>query len=135
MEATCQYSYLYRLLRSDEYPQVNGIAAQWPGGTVSVHDHVSGGSYAPSQFVSTCATWEAVVMFAAHSTTYPKQVAVINELALSNTGVAGFIDLTKQYNRLNLLHDDRAMNFARKFQEVLITGQIPASCIVQIYTI
>ena len=134
MEAACHYPYLYRLLRDDENPQINGITAFMPNAIMSVHEHVSGGSYTSSQYISTCATWEAVVEFASRSTTFPRRVATINAQALTSTGV-GFIDLTTEEKRWMLLNDDRARNFARKFQEVLIVGEIPPSCIVQISTI
>lgn len=129
METTCQYTYLYRLLRSDENPQENGITAKLPTANVSVHDHVSGGSYAPSQFISTSATWGAVLMFSAKSQTLHKRVATINAEALTGTG---FYDLTNEPNRNYWLKDDWAKNCARKFNEVLIVGGIPPSCIVRV---
>ena len=45
-----------------------------------------------------------------------------------------FIDLTDQRNRENFLKDQRAKNLARKYEEVLITGEIPASCITAVDT-
>ena len=135
MEATCQYRFLYRLLRPDENPQVNGIKAECPGANVSVHEHVSTGSNRKSQYISSCASPEAVETFAERSSTFPKRVAKINVDELEDIGEARFIDLTEWDNRLDLLEDDKAMNFARKFEEILIVGEIPTSCIVQIYRI
>ena len=44
-----------------------------------------------------------------------------------------FLDLTEEDNRINFLDDARANNFARKFEEVLIIGEIPPSCIDKVY--
>lgn len=146
----CQYPYLYRLLRGDEYPLELGITAKIPSATVSVYDHVYSGSsydYVGSQYISTSASLAAITEFASHTTKcLPVRIAVINVEALMATGAdVSFLDLTIEVNRAKfltppvlippvlippVLNPDKANNFANKFQEVLITGNIPKSCIV-----
>ena len=128
----CQYSYLYRLLRDQENPRDIGITAEAPDAKVSVHDHVRFGSNFCSQYISTSATWHAILIFASKKKSYPQRIAKINVAALEDEEVS-FIDLTDEENREDLLEDERANNFARKFQEVLIEGAIPPECIDNIF--
>ena len=122
---------LYRLLRPDEWDaQTKGIAPQRPGANVSVLQHVARGSYNSSQYISTSASWGAIQDFARHSRTSPKKVAQINRACLTNVEV---IDLTDPcVRRMHLGGDDRAYNFANKFEEVLIVGNIPPECVTAI---
>lgn len=135
MDDVCQYSKLYRLLRDDEDPKKEGITAEMPNAEVSVHDHVSFGSRQCSQFISTSATWDAIMTFADYKVSYPKRIARINIEKLEEIGGVSYIDLTDEDKRDKFLEDSRADKFARKFKEVLIIGTIPASCIDKIYLI
>lgn len=131
----CFYANLYRLLREDEDPKRDGLMAQDPFAKASVHDHVSYGSTSRSQYISTSATWNAVATFAFHKKAFPKLIAKINVKKLQRIGGVSFVDLTKEENRTNYLLDSRASNFARKFEEVLIVGKIPPSCIDNILSL
>lgn len=135
MESFCQYHKLYRLLRSDEDPEEDGITAEEPDAEGTVHDHVSYGSKFCSQYISTSASWDAIMTFANYKLSYPKRIARINVDKLEDIGDLTFIDLTDEDNRDEFLHDARANNFARKFEEVLIIGEIPPSCIDNVYVI
>ena len=78
MDDFCQYHKLYRLLRSDEDPQSDGITTEEPDANVTVHDHVSFGSKNWSQYISTSASWDAIMTFANYKHSYPKRIAKIN---------------------------------------------------------
>ena len=133
MEDFCQYHKLYRLLRSDEDPKYDGITAEEPDANVTVHDHVSFGSKYCSQYISTSASWEAIMTFTNYKLSFPKRIAKINVDTLEEIGDVKFIDLTDEDNRIDLLDDARANNFARKFEEVLIIWEIPPCCIEKVY--
>ena len=124
-------SYLYRLLRPDEWDaQTKGIAPKRPDAKVSVLQHIAYGSNNSSKYISTSASWGGILEFARHSTVFPKKVAQINRALLTNVEV---IDLTDPHVRImHLGGDDRANNFANKFEEVLIVGYIPPECVTAI---
>lgn len=135
---TCQYQYLYRLLRPDEVPHLGttGITAKAPMSPVNEYQHVREGSYTESKYISTSATWPAVVTFAGERTS--PAYAKIN--ATQCKGRVQFLDLTIEEIRKNFFipptgHPEggiKANNFASKFDEVLIQGVIPPSCITLI---
>ena len=54
---------------------------------------------------------------------------------LEDCGGVKFIDLTDERMRQLHLKDQRAKNLTRKYEEVLITGVIPASCIIDVNTL
>ena len=54
---------------------------------------------------------------------------------LEDCGGVKFIDLTDERMRQNHLEDQRAKNLTRKYKEVFITGEIPASCIIDMDTL
>ena len=128
----CPYNYLYRLLRPDEEPLEYGITAEDPDAEVSVHDHVSFGSSYCSQYISTSASWAAILEFASHKKYFPKRIAKINVCELEDTGDVEFIDLTDPENREDFLEDAKADNFSRKYEEVLVIGEIPPHCIDEV---
>ena len=134
---TCQHPYLYRLLRPDENPSDNGIVAKSPGANVSVQIHVETGSrgIGGSAYISTSASMEAVKEFASHTYTRPKRIAAINTATLQAAGTARFLDLTVHENRVSFLDSGTAYNFANKFAEVLVSGQIPRHCIIRVFQI
>ena len=129
-----KYSLLYRLLRSDENPKENGIRAQCQRASYSIHKHVSEGSSFGTQYISTSASMSAMLAFASNKKRFPKKIAEIDIRKLEKQANVEFIDLTDQRNRENFLKDQRAKNLARKYEEVLITGEIPASCITTVDT-
>ena len=124
------YNYLFRLLRPDEWhARMQGIAAKNPYGNTSVQQHVAYGSRGISQYISTSASWQAVLDFARNTTANPTAVAVINCARLQNVM---FIDLTNPLTRSLCLEPGRSWNFATKYKEVLIIGYIPPYCIERI---
>lgn len=131
-ETDCRYRCLYRLLRKDESPTENGIQARKPAATTTPEDHVSSGSSKASQFISTSASWQAITNFATHSITNPKRIAIIN--CVNIPGVQ-YIDLTSKDMREKHLETEKSVNFAVKFAEVLIIGEIRPEFIVGVYTI
>ena len=138
------YIFLYRLLREDEWhyeticeihgairATLNGpIKAKNPDSDVSVLKHVDVGSYSPrhSRYISTSASQQAIEMFARKSKTKVKMVVKISCHLLKDVD---YIDLTEKAIRDKHIPQDeeRANNFAKKFHEVLLVGEIPERCV------
>lgn len=125
----CQYQYLYRLLRPDEFVHISsiGIRAKEPTSQISEYQFVRGGSHLQSQYISTSATWIALAILASSTTTSPKRYAQINVPKLVEARSVQFLDLTIEENRRKLIQSNgrTAYNYAQKFDEVLIKGVIP----------
>lgn len=123
------YPYLYRVLRPTE-TTVNGIHAKNPWAKFKVKEHVANGR------LSTTASSSKAVEFASKDPNYQpgnKRIAQINTERLQNVQ---YIDLTNPSVLYSEIPDDeRAQNFARHFEEVLIVGDIPADCIYKIHVI
>lgn len=123
----CPYNYLYRLLRPDEWnAQSKGIRAKRPHQKVSIHKHVLHGSNGASQYISTSASRKAIEKFARLTKSNPTKIAVINCQRLY--GVI-YVDLTNPVARLRYLQNERAHNYAAKYEEVLVIGYISPHCI------
>ena len=137
------YTFLYRLLREDEWhyeptrlgkntrAKLNGsIKAKNPNSDVCVLTHVSVGSYSPkhSKYISTPASQQAIETFARNSKSEIKMVVKINCQLLRDVD---YIDLTDKVIRDKHIPPDeeRACNFAKKFQEVLLVGEISERCV------
>ena len=78
-----------------------------------------------SQYISTSATWSGILKLKSlcRKTSYPKIAKVDCE------GLSGveFIDLTTGENRSKYLISAKACEYAKRFDEVLVIGYIPAS--------
>lgn len=122
---------LYRLLRPDEDWQL-GVSAKDPNSTKSVFDHVINGSSWgwQSKFIATCGSLNSVLTFRSKSVN-PGQIVQISE---DNLPVEK-IDLRTSANRsIHYLpgNDSNELinifnNYANKFEEVLLVGDVPAS--------
>ena len=122
---------LYRLLRPDEDWQL-GVSAKDPNSTKSVFDHVINGSSWgwQSKFIATCGRLNSVLTFRSKSVN-PGQIVQISE---DNLPVEK-IDLRTSANRsIHYLpgNDSNELinkfnNYANKFEEVLLVGDVPAS--------
>ena len=124
------HNYLYRVLRRDEqYVESQGITAKHPQANVSVQKHVRHGSNGKSQYISTSASSKAVKKFARLRRDRRKIIAKINCRLLHDVW---YVDLTSPYIRYRCCLDERAWNFASKYQEVLIIGYIPPYCIEEV---
>ncbi|KAK3106221.1 hypothetical protein FSP39_015492 [Pinctada imbricata] len=130
-EINNQYNdkFVYRLLNEMEMPE-QGLKAKNPSASVSIQEHVENGSWGrPSQFISTAASFDALKQFATRSVSPRKRIVKIDLRKVEESTEAAVFDLTSKENRENYLTSEKAQNFARKFQEVLIRGYIPADCI------
>ena len=125
---------LYRLLRQDESIE-DGLWAKDPNSETSVFLHVTKGSYGKSKYISTCGSYEAVAYLKSKSKQPGKIVKIDEDKLLSNN--VKIIDLRNQKTRDN--HKDNSAtaelintfnNFANKFQEVLLVGHVPKSCLI-----
>ena len=119
-------------MKNGEDAREEGINAALPDAEVSVHDHVRVGSSHRSQFISTSASLSAIHAFAEHKRSFPKRIATIDVDALKKLDEVYFIDLSDVVNRERHLRDETATNCARKYQEVLVLGDIPSSCVKDI---
>ena len=131
-KANFRYDKLYRLLRPNENPTQEGIKAQEPNSNFTIHKHVSEGSSFGTQYISTSASWDSMVAFAGNKKACRKRIATIDVVKLEDCGGATFIDLTDASMRVRHLNDQRAKNLTRKYDEVLIKGVVPASCILDV---
>ena len=126
--------YVYRLLNDLDDPS-DGLTAKDPFADEDVDFHVAFGSRSgfESQFISTTASYDAVYVFALK--TYKKYVRIvkIDLKKLRDRSDVTVIDLTDEDIRDDHIESQRAENFARKSEEVLIVGYIPASCIERLY--
>ena len=122
---------LYRLLRPDEDWKL-GISAKDPNSTKSVFDHVINGSSWEwrSKYIATCGSLNYVLTFRSKSVN-PGKIVQISE---DNLPVVK-IDLRTSSNRgIHYLpgNDSNELinifnNYANKFEEVLLVGDVPAS--------
>jgi hypothetical protein len=122
---------LYRLLRPDEDWQL-GVSAKDPNSTKSVFDHVINGSSWEwqSKYIATCGSLNSVLTFRSKSVN-PGKIVQISE---DNLPVVK-IDLRTSSNRsIHYLPGndsneliDKFNNYANKFEEVLLVGDVPAS--------
>ena len=122
---------LYRLLRPDEDWQL-GVSAKDPNSTKSVFDHVINGSSWgwQSKYIATCGSLNSVLTFRSNSVK-PGKIVQISE---DNLPVVK-IDLKTSANRsIHYLpgNDSNELinkfnNYANKFEEVLLVGDVPAS--------
>lgn len=135
MSSSISYSYLYRVLRPDEDPKV-GIIAAAPLSSASVSEHVECGRL-PTQYISTCATESSAIQFAnlglIHGDLSPERIITIDVDLLKASSYVSFIDLTNDYIRnRHISLFSTANHWASDWDEVLITGSIPASCITNV---
>ena len=124
---------LYRLLKPGDKWQ-DGLKAKDPNSTISVFDHVINGSswLSKSKYVSKCGSLKAVLTFRSKSLN-PGIIVQISEDKLP----VEKIDLRTSSNRSDHYevgrHCDELINkfnnYANKFQEVLLIGDVPASYI------
>lgn len=119
---------LYRLLRADEDP-AEGLTAKNPNSDVNVNSHVLNGSYGPgSRYISCSKTLERINEFASRSITFPRRIVRI-EINENDPDIKRIIDLTNFYELSQHVFTQQGINFARKFDEVLVEGRIRAECI------
>ncbi|XP_061174819.1 uncharacterized protein LOC133183965 [Saccostrea echinata] len=116
----------YRLLRPDEDPN-KGLFAKRPySDAVSVEDHVTSGSKKgqASRYISCCKTLDAVKDFAKKSRN--KRIVKIT----NKNGSFKAIDLTDLFNQMKYFpSNQKAKNYANRFQEVLILDFVPPECL------
>lgn len=128
---------LFRLLRGDEWQNIHtaGIIAKDPWAMVPLEDHVCNGSSHgfQSQFISTCATFDAALVFASYKITQAFGLRLIAEINI--TQVMDIEPFKCFYLTKDCLFTSKAKHYARKFQEVLIIGRIPPARITRIHII
>ncbi|XP_052820154.1 uncharacterized protein LOC128245979 [Mya arenaria] len=120
---------LYRVLRDDEYPSQNGISAKDPSAQKDLEEHVDGGSYSMSQFISCSNSLSAAKLFG--SKKYgggPYRIAVLDRDAIANDRRIQVFDISNGGG----FSTERAINFARKFQEVVLVGYIPKKYVLEV---
>lgn len=125
---------LYRLLRQNESIE-DGLSAKDPNSETSVFLHVTTGSYGQSKYISTCGSYDAVSYLKCKSTK-PGEIAKIDEDKLLSNNVE-VIDL-RYRNTRDIYIDNSATaesintfnNNAITFQEVLLVGHVPKSCLI-----
>lgn len=115
-------------MRADEDP-AKGLTAKNPNSDVNVNSHVSNGSYGPgSRYISCSKTLEGIHKFASNSYTFPKRIVRL-KISENDPEIKRIIDLTN-YNELSQhVFTQQGINFARKFDEVLVEGKINTECI------
>ena len=113
----------YRVLRDGEdYTQ--GLVAAIPTAQVSVENHVLYGSSCYSQYISACRSLYAAEVFVQKRPQRPKTIVAIDIQQLKLLPYVEIIDLYGYP-----FQTQTAVNYANKFEEVLIVGQVPAACV------
>ncbi|XP_063419261.1 uncharacterized protein LOC134702100 [Mytilus trossulus] len=125
--------YVYRLLRPEENYE-NGIRAKNPNSSTSVFRHVLGGSWGPtSKYISTCGSLQALRDFASKSRRPGEIIKIKIDMLPENVEIIDLRDYLKRMEYIEHTNDEDEIrkfnNFANKFEEVLLAGCIPASCI------
>lgn len=125
--------YVYRLLRPDEN-YANGIKAKHPNSTTSVFRHVLGGSWgSTSKYISTCGSLQALRDFASKSRSPGNIIKIKIDTLPENVEIIDLRDYSERMEYIEHTNDEDEIrkfnNFANKFEEVLLAGYIPASCI------
>ena len=131
-EKSCQYQFLYRLLRTCEKPASDEIKAKDPKSKVPVEDYILKGTSLATQFIATCASMRAVERFAKNATNAEKSVAKIDTRKLEEAGQAIFIDLISDDNSSQYLMTQVGKTLVKQYEVVLIVGRIPKHCIASI---
>lgn len=131
--------YLYRVLRDDENPEVGLTARNPEAKDAKVSSHVNGLKKSP--YISTTASKEAVEAFYWLAIKYRqkknkknsqeriKVVKIDKEKLMKGKDVEIF-DLSDEKVRDKYLAGNQKLkNYAKKYEEVLVKGFIPADCI------
>ncbi|XP_060598111.1 uncharacterized protein LOC132751916 [Ruditapes philippinarum] len=135
MSSSAPYERLFRVLRDNENISL-GIRPKNPNANKTIEEHVDNGSYSQSQYISTSASREAAIDFAKKGYNYSpgsRKIAVINTNMMPTSVI--YTNLTDPDILYEEIEDDRAQNFARKFEEVVIEGLIPAHCIERTFIV
>lgn len=99
---------------------------------MSPEDHVTKGSTNhDSPYISFSKSMEASKCFAANSKARLIRIATI-EIELNDPNIEEVIDLTDENVRAKYLSTIMGVNYAKKFQEVLIKGKIRPECVKNI---
>lgn len=99
---------------------------------MSPEDHVTTGSKNhDSPYISFSKSMDASKLFAANSKDHLIRIATI-EIELNDPNIEEFIDLTDEDVRARYLTTKIGINYAEKFQEVLIKGKIRPECVKNI---
>lgn len=122
-----KYGTVYRVIRPDENPLV-GLVAKNPNATYSAAYHVSRGSAAATQYISTTKNLKIAMKHA------KRDGLRVVEIDLTKLGKDQITDLTNSKIRNQLLTYPMTNNFARSSREVLITGKIPSTAVKVIFT-
>lgn len=118
-------------MRADE-DLAKGLTAKNPNSDVNVNSHVLNGSYGPgSRYISCSKTLEGIHEFASNSKTFPKRIVRL-KISENDPEIKRIIDLTNSHELNQHVFTERGINFARKFDEVLVEGRIRAECITLI---
>lgn len=118
-------------MRPDEDP-AKGLKAKDPNSDVTIDSHVSYGSYGPdSRYISCSKTLEGINLFASNSIKFPKRIVKLN-IDENDREIERIIDLTNSHELYQHVFTQQGINFARKFDEVLVEGRIRAECITLI---
>ncbi|XP_063420624.1 uncharacterized protein LOC134705840 [Mytilus trossulus] len=132
--------YIYRVLRDDENT-AEGLKARNPEANITPSSHIAGKKV--SQYISTTATLEAAKTFLglAKDRNKKKKIAQktyrivqINVKKLTNVKIIDLSDpavLDKYIPKdpENPKYNSMFRNWAKKYEEVLVAGTIPAKCI------
>ncbi len=122
-----KYMTVYRVIRPDENPLV-GLVAKNPNATYSAAYHVSRGSTAATQYISTTKNLKVAMKHA------KRDGLRVVEIDLRKLGKDQIIDLTKPAIRDALLKHPIPKNLATASREVLIQGSIPSRAVKTIFT-
>ena len=132
---------VYRLLREDE-DREKGIVAKDPESTTSVVHHVlqfekgKEESYQQSKYISTCKNLQAIIevsSFKMPSRCYPVVQIDLDSIPPGYIQIIDLCDPLVRESYAKKITDDsykeKFENFVKEFQEILLIGHVPNTCI------
>ncbi len=115
---------LYRVVRDDENI-IGGIVAKNPEATYTLDQFVRNGTRMQTQYIATTRSYAVAKAWAAKG---GFRIVAIDATKIEGT----IIDLTKAAMREETLENPIARNYAKKSEEVIIKGKIPAKAITKL---
>ena len=123
--------FLYRVLRDDENPEENGLTAKNPNANELLENYVANGSWKmKSQYISCSNNKRYAKDFGNNIFEHPPfRIAKLDRNKIENDASITVHDVSDGGYGYGFT-DSKAINFARKFGEVILQGHVPKEYVV-----
>ncbi|XP_052769422.1 uncharacterized protein LOC128209437 [Mya arenaria] len=128
-----QEAVLYRVLRTDESPHIEGIIAKDPYAHCDLEDHVASGSKRGhrSQFITFTTDFKAAIVYGKRNITNRKNIKAIRVVVVDQNQLQRDYNLSiKDVSTGVGLNTRRAKNFAKMAKEVVVEGFIQPEYVI-----